>query len=82
MCLDHCGIKLVELLCISLVHYWLKCNESLGQGPCGIYTELTSVVYFPQDWDSSVVKAVRLKRREKRVCSVLPPQIASIVSLS
>lgn len=82
MCLDYCGIKLVELICISLVCYWLKLNESPGQRLYGIYTELTRAVYFPQDWDSSVVKAVRLKKREKRVCSILPLQMDSIVSLS
>lgn len=49
-------------------------------------------MYFPQDWDSSVVKAVRLKRREKRVlfnCSLsqfllfplaatMPPSVTSL----
>lgn len=47
----------------------------------GVFTKLTSAECFPQDWDSSVVKAVRLKRREKRVCSILSLQIDTIVSI-
>lgn len=62
--------------------HWVKLNESPDQRLCGIYTELTSTVYFPQDWDSSMVKAVRLKRREKRVCSILWLQIDATVSPS
>lgn len=82
MCLDYYGIKLVELICISLVCYWVKLNESGDQRRCGVYTKLTSAECFPQDWDSSAVKAVRLKRREKRVCSIFSLQAGPIVSIN
>lgn len=74
----RCEPGRADLLCSGLLPAEASCGAWPEAG--GVSPALTGALCVPQDWDSSMVKAVRLKRREKRVRSVLPLQAESLVS--